>query len=214
MGQNNQSYWKKDEDATSCDKCRSPFSFFNRRHHCRRCGFIFCGKCTSGRMPVPDRQFPQPVRVCDACSSDLRERRAAGNAKPSDADRNGGDDKDRKRQNGEGSTKSAGEAAQDLQVAKWKQVVLVAASKFICIGDSDTVGDGPMHHACAPDVMTAPVSAMSTATDATSRQVVVPEGHNTNTVDSLFRPVGVPEDVKDIMVRLGAASSMKVALDA
>ncbi|KAJ7559666.1 hypothetical protein O6H91_04G095300 [Diphasiastrum complanatum] len=37
-------------DASHCQACASPFSIFNRKHHCRRCGSLFCGTCTQQRI--------------------------------------------------------------------------------------------------------------------------------------------------------------------
>jgi hypothetical protein len=49
---------------------RSPsvqaFSLFNRRHHCRRCGGIFCAKCTDRRITLAGFA-KEPVRVCRVC---------------------------------------------------------------------------------------------------------------------------------------------------
>ena len=39
--------WLPDKFANACLSCRVPFTFFNRRHHCRCCGYIFCGTCSS-----------------------------------------------------------------------------------------------------------------------------------------------------------------------
>ncbi|KAH8799508.1 FYVE zinc finger-domain-containing protein [Flagelloscypha sp. PMI_526] len=84
------SLWKPDSTADTCDNfhCRTPFSLLQRRHHCRKCGGVFCASCTSRRTslldtsrlsflhppknrPVSDFETPQsPVldcRVCDDC---------------------------------------------------------------------------------------------------------------------------------------------------
>ncbi|EEY63532.1 myotubularin-like protein [Phytophthora infestans T30-4] len=39
-----------------------------RRHHCRRCGNVFCDACSSARMPLVNSGFVTPVRVCAKCS--------------------------------------------------------------------------------------------------------------------------------------------------
>ncbi|XP_023544473.1 synaptonemal complex protein 1 [Cucurbita pepo subsp. pepo] len=53
-------------DASHCQGCSSQFTFINRKHHCRRCGGIFCGSCTQQRM-VLRGQGDSPVRICDPC---------------------------------------------------------------------------------------------------------------------------------------------------
>ncbi|KAJ4977394.1 hypothetical protein NE237_002500 [Protea cynaroides] len=53
-------------DASHCQGCSSQFTFINRKHHCRRCGGLFCSSCTQQRM-VLRGQGDSPVRVCDPC---------------------------------------------------------------------------------------------------------------------------------------------------
>ncbi|KAK7400445.1 hypothetical protein VNO78_11653 [Psophocarpus tetragonolobus] len=53
-------------DASHCQGCASQFTFINRKHHCRRCGGIFCGSCTQQRM-VLRGQGDSPVRICEPC---------------------------------------------------------------------------------------------------------------------------------------------------
>jgi hypothetical protein len=70
--------WTPDAAASRCcnPTCGSRFSFAVRKHHCRACGQVFCGKCSSGRDEVPG--YSGLVRVCDECSSDnQRKMRAA-----------------------------------------------------------------------------------------------------------------------------------------
>ncbi|EAU80269.1 hypothetical protein CC1G_13402 [Coprinopsis cinerea okayama7 len=82
--------WKPDNLASVCDNlyCRVSFGLFERRHHCRKCGGVFCAACTSRNTPLldtsnlefthPPRNIPitafdsptSPVlnsRVCDDC---------------------------------------------------------------------------------------------------------------------------------------------------
>ena len=39
--------WLENTEAISCmsDSCRETFGLFERRHHCRSCGLIFCDQC-------------------------------------------------------------------------------------------------------------------------------------------------------------------------
>ena len=42
---NNENIWIDDDSVTSCHNCKEIFSLFNRRHHCRLCGKIYCYEC-------------------------------------------------------------------------------------------------------------------------------------------------------------------------
>lgn len=59
--------WKPDSSTNECTKCRSPFTSARRRHHCRRCGDIFCAECSNKTSPIPKLNIEQPVRVCNDC---------------------------------------------------------------------------------------------------------------------------------------------------
>ena len=45
--------WIDCDKVFNCEKCLSTFSFFNRKHHCRACGHVYCGKCCSKYIKIP-----------------------------------------------------------------------------------------------------------------------------------------------------------------
>jgi len=44
--------WIPDSSVSSCMICTKRFSFFRRRHHCRRCGACVCDACSTARVPL------------------------------------------------------------------------------------------------------------------------------------------------------------------
>lgn len=59
--------WQKNEDAPKCGACHRTFTLFLRRHHCRRCGRIFCDTCTQSRGTMAEWGYDQPQRQCADC---------------------------------------------------------------------------------------------------------------------------------------------------
>ena len=59
--------WIPDESAPHCMSCQSVFTVVRRRHHCRNCGKVFCGKCSANTVPLPRYGHVKPVRVCNRC---------------------------------------------------------------------------------------------------------------------------------------------------
>eukprot|EP01089_Gocevia_fonbrunei_P011115 TRINITY_DN2420_c0_g3_i1.p1 TRINITY_DN2420_c0_g3~~TRINITY_DN2420_c0_g3_i1.p1 ORF type:complete len:560 (-),score=96.80 TRINITY_DN2420_c0_g3_i1:254-1933(-) len=60
--------WLDDSETTKCLVCHTEFTLINRRHHCRGCGKIVCGKC-GPKGSVPFLPSSYKVRVCEDCSS-------------------------------------------------------------------------------------------------------------------------------------------------
>lgn len=74
-------HWLKDESVALCGitLCRKHFNFFERRHHCRKCGGIFCKEHTSHYLYINHlAQFTTGgrgtlSRVCDNCIEEYNE---------------------------------------------------------------------------------------------------------------------------------------------
>ncbi|XP_071133577.1 FYVE, RhoGEF and PH domain-containing protein 2-like isoform X4 [Mytilus edulis] len=63
--------WIKDDEVTMCMKCTAKFTALRRRHHCRACGDVVCGRCSSKKVPLRyDNNHLN--RVCDDCYHLLR----------------------------------------------------------------------------------------------------------------------------------------------
>ncbi|TYH12877.1 hypothetical protein ES288_A06G100900v1 [Gossypium darwinii] len=66
-------FWMPDQSCRVCYECDSQFTVFNRRHHCRLCGRVFCAKCTANSVPAPSdepragREDLERIRVCNYC---------------------------------------------------------------------------------------------------------------------------------------------------
>ncbi|KAJ0247755.1 Protein FREE1 [Hirschfeldia incana] len=74
-------HWVPDEAVSKCTSCGSDFGAFNRRHHCRNCGDVFCDKCSQGRIALTAEENAPQVRVCDRCMAEVSQR--LSNAKES-----------------------------------------------------------------------------------------------------------------------------------
>ena len=66
-------HWKPDANALICDAptCQRSFNLFERRHHCRHCGHVFCNLHSSYRIPLDQNAefHPEgtPSRACQHC---------------------------------------------------------------------------------------------------------------------------------------------------
>ena len=62
--------WVPDRWAEACAECRGVFNHLRRRHHCRACGKVFCGKCTREKVALPEFGWNDLKRVCVSCYMD------------------------------------------------------------------------------------------------------------------------------------------------
>ena len=67
--------WASDE-IQNCQACSSAFTFTRRKHHCRSCGQLVCGKCITKSFSLRPRTnkrnvTPIKVKVCDSCFNSL-----------------------------------------------------------------------------------------------------------------------------------------------
>ncbi|XP_037376779.1 FYVE, RhoGEF and PH domain-containing protein 2 isoform X2 [Talpa occidentalis] len=71
--------WVRDKMVTMCMRCQEPFNALRRRrHHCRACGYVVCGRCSDYRAELK-YDDNRPNRVCLDCYTFL-----TGNVLPED----------------------------------------------------------------------------------------------------------------------------------
>ncbi|KAH6849953.1 hypothetical protein B0I37DRAFT_413388 [Chaetomium sp. MPI-CAGE-AT-0009] len=73
-------HWKADHESTICDHatCKRYFSYFTRRHHCRKCGNIFCDQHSTFEIPLDqDANFNPRGGVAEASNWQATKRRLA-----------------------------------------------------------------------------------------------------------------------------------------
>jgi len=73
-------HWVKDENASACVDCGVKFTIYERRHHCRNCGQLYCSSCSKWSHEIPKFKISKPVRVCKACYDSLTAEKAAASS--------------------------------------------------------------------------------------------------------------------------------------
>ncbi|RKP13759.1 Dbl homology domain-containing protein, partial [Piptocephalis cylindrospora] len=62
--------WQEDWEASRCLVCMEEFRVYRRRHHCRLCGYVVCGSCSTRRFLIPGGaggEGDRMARACDQC---------------------------------------------------------------------------------------------------------------------------------------------------
>lgn len=49
------------------------FTLYERKHHCRNCGQVFCNKCSRFESEISRLRILKPVRVCQKCYQSLKQ---------------------------------------------------------------------------------------------------------------------------------------------
>ena len=70
-------HWQADTPNDTCFRCFKQLGRVNRRHHCRRCGRIFCDDCSCYEMKLNKDANHDPAkgvwcRVCQTCFEDRK----------------------------------------------------------------------------------------------------------------------------------------------
>ncbi|CAH1175861.1 unnamed protein product [Phaedon cochleariae] len=65
-------HWLKDEGCDRCAGCSVKFTVYERKHHCRNCGRVFCSKCSRFESEISRLRILKPVRVCQGCYAQLK----------------------------------------------------------------------------------------------------------------------------------------------
>ncbi|KAJ5797189.1 uncharacterized protein N7518_005729 [Penicillium psychrosexuale] len=57
--------WQADSDVSECPICGVVFSFWHRKHHCRKCGRVVCASCSPHRITIPRQYIVRPPEFVD-----------------------------------------------------------------------------------------------------------------------------------------------------
>lgn len=60
--------WQADSDVSECPICGVAFSFWHRKHHCRKCGRVVCASCSPHRITIPRQYIVRPPEFVDLVS--------------------------------------------------------------------------------------------------------------------------------------------------
>ena len=52
--------WQPDSEVSKCPICGTHFSFWYRKHHCRKCGRVVCASCSPHRITIPRQYIVHP----------------------------------------------------------------------------------------------------------------------------------------------------------
>lgn len=67
--------WQPDSEVTNCPICDTHFSFWYRKHHCRKCGRVVCASCSPHRITIPQQYIVRPPEPIEEATPERPPRR-------------------------------------------------------------------------------------------------------------------------------------------
>ena len=61
--------WQPDSEVSECPICSRQFTFWFRKHHCRKCGRVVCAGCSPHRITIPRQFIVHPPESTNATCS-------------------------------------------------------------------------------------------------------------------------------------------------
>lgn len=77
--------WQPDSEVTQCTICGSHFSFWYRKHHCRKCGRVVCAACSPHRITIPRQYIVRPPKSVDQLASETLSCHSRGSSREPDS---------------------------------------------------------------------------------------------------------------------------------
>lgn len=126
--------WIPDQASAICMRCSDKFTMTQRRHHCRKCGFVVCAGCSKKKAVIEHIHPTKQLRVCSVCHSGLLGTEVVAQDVPrerGDSTEKMGSDEDEVE--GSSEEEEAEEQMEDHDPSKWMESQLNSWSIYVYI---------------------------------------------------------------------------------